>query len=239
MAQYKRAMEAVYLPFHFLIMIFVDALVHMGWSPYNPALGFKIPEVSSGTKGMAGFFPHWCQSLSTYSMCWFNFLAMLDSHGGHPAMRAAMSNLQFSISAMVASSEDAEYGWSVAAHLIIARVHAFCTSLDVAALGAPLSMEEERNASARARIVKKPTQPRTNSQSFLRGGFNGGGHQSKRPRNSGSFNTNNNNNTRNNNNRGNQGSCPFHPGASHPVETCTKFLALAKNVNSNASERSG
>ena len=235
MAQYKKAGEAIHLPFHFLLMIFVEALVTMGWCAYNPSLAFKVPEGSSGTKGVSGTFAHWLASHPTFMTCWHNFMVMLDGRGGHEAMRAAMSNLQFSVTSLVTSSEDPTFGWLVAAHLIMARVHLFCTNLDTASFGAPLTMEEERMASARARLVKKPSVAR-NDQPASRGGGGGssnGGHHHKKARTSGSF--NNNNNNRNNN----KSSCPFHPGAYHPVETCTKFLALAKGVNSGASDKSG
>lgn len=48
MVGYNKAWNASALPFHFLLLIFIEALVHMGWCDYNTALGFKIPESHTG-----------------------------------------------------------------------------------------------------------------------------------------------------------------------------------------------
>jgi len=48
MVPYMKSWNATALPYHFLLIIFIEALVHMGWCDYNPGLGFKIPESHSG-----------------------------------------------------------------------------------------------------------------------------------------------------------------------------------------------
>jgi len=46
--QYRRAMEATSLSYHFLLMNFIEALHHMGWCDFNTLLGYRIPESHSG-----------------------------------------------------------------------------------------------------------------------------------------------------------------------------------------------
>jgi hypothetical protein len=48
MMPYVKAWNASNLVYHFLLLIFVEALVHMGWCEYNTALGFKIPDSHAG-----------------------------------------------------------------------------------------------------------------------------------------------------------------------------------------------
>ena len=48
MVPYLKAWNATALPYHFMLLIFIEALCYMGWCDYNNALGFKIPEVHSG-----------------------------------------------------------------------------------------------------------------------------------------------------------------------------------------------
>ena len=47
---YMQALKATAMPYHFLFVIFVEALIQMGWSEFNSTLGFKIPEVQSGER---------------------------------------------------------------------------------------------------------------------------------------------------------------------------------------------
>ena len=62
MLPYMKAWNNTALPYHFLMVIFIEALVHMGWCDYNPGLGFKI-ESHSGESlclhllPMASFYP--------------------------------------------------------------------------------------------------------------------------------------------------------------------------------------
>lgn len=225
MSVYKGAVEATQLAFHCLVMVWVDALFHMGWSAFNPSLGFKLPDASAGSKTNSGFFPHWLQSFPTWLQCWAEFGSMLDAKGGHPELRGAMASLQTTITSMATTHEDAEYGWLIGAHVIMARVHNFCTTMDPKAIGAPLSLEEERKALTRARLIKKPYVPRDTH------GDNAGP-RSKKPRSDFKPSSNNKGGKK-------QGGCPFHPGTNHPIEQCRKFLELAKKHSSGSSDNSG
>lgn len=150
---------------------------------------------------------------------------MLDDKGGHPEVRGAMASLQPTITSLVTTHDDEDYGWLIGAHIIMARLHNFCITMDPTAIGAPLSLEEERKAVARARVVKKPSVPRDNRGDNT-------GPRSKKPRNDHKPPSNNKGGKK-------QGGCPFHPGTDHPIEQCRKFLELAKKHAGGSSDNSG
>ena len=151
--QYKRAAEAVHLVYHFLLMAFIESLHHMGWSDINPTLGFKIPDNPNGVATKAGTMPHWLVSFSTFLACWGNWMMLIDARGGDRAMRDAMSSLQHIVTGMMQGAMDPDGTWLMAAHLIMARVHKLCVSLRPDVIGAELTLQEEREASNRARSV--------------------------------------------------------------------------------------
>jgi hypothetical protein len=236
LAPYKAILDAVNLPSTQINMLFVEGLHHMGWSPFNPTMGFRIDSNASGSTTSRGALPNWLPNLSTYLQCWGNFMADIEAKGGDPAMRDNMSALQRMITTFVPThGDDPDFAWHVAAHIIMGRVHNYCATMQPDALGASLTNEEERQAVARTKAVKRPFHPKDAQQPFRREMVSAGPSRFKKPR-------RDSNPPPNRGGGGRPAGCPFHPGASHPISECRRFLDLAKQHNgapSSAADRSG
>jgi hypothetical protein len=236
MGPYKVAMAATSLVFHFLLVMWAKDLTKMGFSPFNPTLGWRVPGGSAFTYNTAnGFLPHWLHGFHVWLQVWANFLLELDTKGGCPELRRAMSDLQSIITTLFTTQEDQERGWLVCAHVILARVHVFCTTLRPECLGAPLTLVEERQAMARVKAVdngiKTPsTYPRHDNND--RRDFGGARKKPRRDFQGG--------------NRGgprHSDRCPIHPGAGHSLKECRTVINMARqmggNANANATTNGG
>ena len=234
--QYRKAMDATHLAFHCLIMIIVDALVHMGWCDYNSMLGFKIPEVSTGTTTKPGFFPHWLASPGVFMSCWGKFACQIEARGGDPAMREAMQGLQYHVNAMMegVEPESQEEVWLVTAHFIMGRLHKFCTSADPSVISHDPTFTENREAMNRAGVQAS----KRTSQSSAGNAFRpSAGPAAKRLKPTAKVQLSKK--AGNNKEEG----CPFHGGAPHPVSKCSIFKDLVQKhgqeKGGQATERKG
>lgn len=235
--QYRSVADTTHLPFHFLLLIFVEALHHMGWCEFNPFVGFALPVSASGAATKSGFMPHWCQSFTSFSTCWAAFMTQLEAKGGDKAMRDGMQGLQAVVTGMMAANVNDTAQWLVTAHVIMQRVHTLCVDLDSAALGKPLTLAEERTAGIRA-AKAAPSKASTPSQPGPSNGQGSGASQQGQG---------NNNNRRRlrpqqqdswqRNGRPRNfvigarvvgSDCPYHPQQGHTVFQCDHFTRLQR-----------
>ena len=231
--QYRAVAEAYHLTLHFLLLIFVEALHHMGWVSYNPFAGFAVPATAAGGATKPGYMPSWARDYPTFVTCWAGFLDQLQQRGGHKEMEGAMQGLQAVVVGIMGANVMDAGQWLVAAHVIMGRLHQLCVDLNIAKVGAPLTLAEERTATTRAKAV----QPQTKGQAQQAAPASGGGGASSQQAGGGA------NRRRNRgpggdqggrNNRPRQGpppratgtDCPWHPGKGHTTFQCDNYTKL-------------
>jgi hypothetical protein len=243
---YRAALSATHLVFFFLLSIWAKDLSKMGYNPFNPTMGWRMSGGSTHYTTAVGYFPNWLQGFSTWVQVWPNYIKELERLGGCPALRQAMTALQDTITTLVYTGDDQEYQWLVAAHVILTRVHHFCTSLNPEVLGVSLTLEEERQAMARVRAVTvMGNGARAPSSSPYRDHFTYPRHDNimsrKKPRyEPRDFRPNGG---RGGGGRGG-GGCPIHPGTGHTALQCRQGGGLNRPQplnapNANGAERTG
>ena len=230
MGPYKAAMAATTLVFHFLLVMWAKDLMKMGFSPFNPTLGWRIPGGSAFNYNTTnGYLPHWLHGFHVWLQVWANYLLELDAKGGCPELRHAMAALQTTITTLFTTQEDLERGWLICAHVILTRIHVFCTTLRPECLGAPLTLEEERQAMARAKAVDSGSNGAKAPSTFARHDNHDRrdfGGARKKPRRD--FQGGNRGGSR-------QGDrCPIHPGAGHSLKECRTVINMARQMTGNS-----
>jgi hypothetical protein len=226
---YKTAMGSTHLVFHFLLLMWAKDLTKMGFNPFNPTLGWRLPSGSSFAVNTAnGFLPHWLHGFHVWLQVWAAYLRELDAKGGCPELREAMTSLQSTITTLYTTQEDQERGWLVCAHVILHRVHAFLTFLRPETLGAPITLDEERQAMARVKSVEGSGYGPRAHTNFPRNDYHDRrdyGGARKKPRRD--FNTGNRGGPRSG------GRCPIH-GPGHTMQDCRTLQNMARQVAGNA-----
>ena len=238
--QYRAVATTSAEPFHFLLLIFVEALHHMGWCDYNPFMGFAVPMSAGAGPTKAGCMPHWCRDYTTFITCWASFQQKLSLAGGHPVMATAMQALATIVTSMVGANVNDATQWLVAAHVVMARLHDLCTTLDPTKLSAPLSLVEERNAMNRAKQVPQAKGQPSSIAGAASGRDNGSSTTDRRrprappPRNEWQ---------RNQRARPVIGArvvgteCPYHPGQGHSLFECNHYQRLSRQHQPNQGQQ--
>lgn len=138
-----------------------------------------------------------------------------------------MAALQTTITTLYTTQEDQKRGWLVCAHVILNRVHIFCTTLRPETLGVPLTLEEERQAMARVKSVEGTGNGAKTSSHFPRHEDRRDyGASRKKPRRD--FQPGNRGGPRQG------GGCPIHPGAGHTMRDCRTIINMARQMGGNA-----
>jgi hypothetical protein len=219
---YMKALSSRHLRHHGVLIKLIDYLIKVGWSDDDTTAGLRIAS-ESGSSNAKGSMPHFNNSFTTFLAYATSTLARLEQLEADRDLREAWQGLIATVTGMMHGNQTSSQ-WLITAHLIMGRLHRYCTTLQPSALSADPSFKEVKEAENRAASVapKKPDVDFTSTKqprSFE-------GPPMKRFKQSGS---NRQNTWRPSG--GDSNGCPFHGGAPHPVTECKIFLSLASKLN--------
>ena len=207
---------------HYLVTVkFVDCLVRGGWSEDDSTTGLRLTNESSNTN-TRGSMPHFNNSFTTFLAYATATSARLEQLEAERDFREAWQGLIATVTTMMHGNQTSSQ-WLITAHLIMGRLHRYCTTLQPSVLSAEPTFREVKEAKNRAASVAPKKEVDASASKPFR---SFGGPPNKRFKPSGG--------NRQNSwkpSGGDSGGCPFHGGAPHSVTECKTFLALASKHN--------